>query len=368
VARPPSAAVVGQAERGTPTTLRLVKDLGKAALDASGLPYRTRLYMTRRGFKPSNHVLYDLDHNDVSEYVPDNLWSALCRTNGPLGIHILSSKLLFHLTFEAELQLAELHGHVSQGRFTPRHGCTPDQDADLAALVKARGALILKPVNGQKGKRVHLLAPSDDGAIEVDGSAKAVPEFTAWLRRQDSLLVHTRVEQTGYASAIYPGSANTVRIVTVTDARGPFVLCAGHRFGRPSSAHVDNFAAGGLLCGIDLATGALSRGASLPRSGQRGLEWHDSHPETGAPIAGRIVPGFFELVDVLLATCRRHPYLAYVGWDVVMTDTGPVVLEANYGSGLQLQLHGGFLRDDRFARFVEQAGRAIQADGPAAAA
>ena len=334
--------------------------MGKAALDRSGLPYPVRFAMTRKGFKPSNYVLYDLAHNDVADYVPDSLYAALCQTNGRVGVHVLGSKLLFHKTFQDELALAELHGHISRGRFTSlRDGAGPGR-TELEPLLVELGALVVKPVVGQKGKRVHLLTTSPRG-FAVDGLPLSPSEFRTWLARQDGALVHSRVQQASYADAIFPGSANTVRIVTVTDADGPFVLSAGHRFGRTTSAPVDNFAAGGLLCGIDLATGAIGPGASLPAPGARGVRWHTVHPDTGTPVAGQLVPGFPQLLDLLLATCRRHPYLAYVGWDVVVTDDGPVVLEANYGSGLQLQLYGGFLRNERFARFVDDSRAAQQA-------
>lgn len=308
--------------------------------------------MTRRGFKPGNHVLYDLAHNDIDEYVPDSLYPALCQTNGRLGIHILGSKLLFHKTFQEELALAHLHGHISQGLFTALDTGVQSGTGGLQTLLARVGSLIVKPVSGQKGKRVHLLTAAVEG-VGVDGQPLSPSAFHAWLARQDAALVHSNVQQSAYASTIFPGSANTVRVVTVTDADGPFVLCAAHRFGSKASAPVDNFAAGGLLCDIDLASGAITRGAANPAPGTSELSWHTVHPDTGATVAGQIVPGFMELLDLLLATCRRHPYLAYVGWDVVITDSGPVVLEANYGSGLQLQLHGGFLRNRRFAKFVE---------------
>ena len=309
--------------------------------------------MIRRGFKPISYLLYDLAKNDIDDYVPDALWSRLCDSNGRFGVHVLGSKLLFHHMFEGELKLAELHGHVAQGRFTSRRAAGSSESTDLAALLRRVGSLVVKPVDGHKGKNVHLLTASHDGRVDLDGRPLSAQAFDAWSAQQDAMLVYSRVQQTGYAHTIFPGSANTVRVVTVTDADGPFVLSGSHRFGTLASVPVDNFAAGGLLCGIDLATGALSEGATHPVAGERGLVWHSLHPDTRAQVAGTVVPGFFELVELLLATCRRHPYLVYVGWDVVMTDEGPVVLEANYGSGLQLQLNGGFLRNERFERFVE---------------
>ena len=142
----------------------------------------------------------------------------------------------------------------------------------------------------------------------------------------------------------------------VADADGPFVLCACHRFGRSRTGAVDNFAAGGLLCGVDLETGVLGPALSNPGRGQRTLTWHDTHPDTGAAIAGTEVTGFAGLIDRLLRVCEAHPYLTYVGWDAVMTDDGPVFLEANCGSGLQLQAITPFLRNQRFARFMRDRG------------
>lgn len=188
--------------------------------------------MTRRGFKPSNYVLYDLAHNDIDDYAPDSVYSVLCKTNGAMGVHILGSKLLFHQVFEDSLPLAPLHGFISRGRFMPLAAGRSAGFGDLPALIAEVGSLVVKPVDGQKGKRVHVLsavAPTavgtaGPGAVAVDGRALERAEFEAWLARQDSALVHDRVQQAAYADAVFPGSANTVRVVTVTDAAGPFVL------------------------------------------------------------------------------------------------------------------------------------------------
>lgn len=337
--------------------LRLAKDVAKAALDGSGLPYRQRLLMTRHGFKPSNYVLYDIGTNDLADYAADRHWRALGDSNGRSANHVLGNKLLFHLALGDELPMPTLFGYIASGRLVRTAGQIDRSRVEtLAELVEREGALVVKPIDGGKGKQVGILARTAQGEYRVAGTTLDAAGLAAWLARQDNVLVTSRVQQTEYASRIFPDTANTVRVVTVVDDDGPFVLSACHRFGRARTGAVDNFAAGGLLGGVDLETGILGPALSNPGRGQRTLTWYDTHPDTGAAITGTKVTGFAGLVDLLLRVCEAHPYLTYVGWDAVMTDDGPVFLEANCGSGLQLQAITPFLRNQRFARFMRDRG------------
>ncbi len=337
--------------------LRFAKDVAKAALDDSGLPYRQRLLMTRNGFKPSNYVLYDIGTNDLSDYAADRHWRALGDSNGRTANHVLGNKLLFHLALGDEIPMPTLFGYIASGRFV-RAGGQRDRSRveTFPELLEREGALVVKPIDGGKGKQVGILTRTAPGEYRAEATTLDAVGLEAWLARQDNVLVTSRVRQSEYASRIFPDTANTVRVVMVADADGPFVLCACHRFGRSRTGAVDNFAAGGLLCGVDLETGVLGPALSNPGRGQRTLTWHDTHPDTGAAIAGTEVTGFAGLIDRLLRVCEAHPYLTYVGWDAVMTDDGPVFLEANCGSGLQLQAITPYLRNPRFARFMTDRG------------
>jgi hypothetical protein len=129
-----------------------------------------------------------------------------------------------------------------------------------------------------------------------------------------------------------------------------FVATAVHRFGNSKSAPVDNWTAGGLSVRVDLETGALSTGITYPRAGS--LEWHHSHPETGAQIEGIVVPGWQNVIARILAAADAYDFLSYVGWDVVIRDDGFSVLEGNnYTDVNLLQIHGGLLKDKRVAQF-----------------
>jgi hypothetical protein len=78
---------------------------------------------------------------------------------------------------------------------------------------------------------------------------------------------------------------------------------------------------------IDPETGRLG-----PMTGDRPeclSDWFDRHPITDAPVTGRIVPFWRELMILAMQAHDLVPERVIVGWDFAITDTGPVLLEGN---------------------------------------
>jgi alpha-L-glutamate ligase-like protein len=86
---------------------------------------------------------------------------------------------------------------------------------------------------------------------------------------------------------------------------------------------------GAVGAGVDLGSGRVV----AARVGRREVR---RHPDTGRPLVGVQIP-YWE--DVLRVAMRCGPItgLKYVGADVVVTDSGPLVLEVNARPGLQIQ-------------------------------
>jgi hypothetical protein len=78
---------------------------------------------------------------------------------------------------------------------------------------------------------------------------------------------------------------------------------------------------------VDLETGRLG-----PMTGDKPeclSQWHDRHPVTGVPLAGRAVPCWDEVAALAV---RAHQVIrdrVLVGWDIAITPSGPVLLEGN---------------------------------------
>lgn len=91
-----------------------------------------------------------------------------------------------------------------------------------------------------------------------------------------------------------------------------------------------------LFASVDIRTGRMRTGRF--REITRGE--FPLHPESGAPIEGRIIPGWDDLCALALRAHRSFPWLPFVGWDVVDTDQGIMLLEANaFWGGDALQPH-----------------------------
>lgn len=337
---------------------RYAKHAVAAALDRTPVPYLTRLRMRRLGFKAEAFVLYELDRNDSALYLPDRCWADMAKVDGATVQALLGNKLLFHHTFREELPLPDVPASLALGRLVPNRGSERPIASfdDLLTYLDTVGPVMLKPIGGGKGRGIHRIEASHDG-LRFDGRPTAVDDVATAISRLDGVLVSAFVRQAGYAAEIFAGSANTMRLIVMRDADSgePFVPAAIHRFGRTATVPVDNYSRGGVFAGIDVETGELGRLFGYDAQAGR-ASWHDHHPDSGAPVRGVVVPGWHEVVDRLLDFTQRHPYFSYVGWDVVKTDTGMSILEANYGAGLQIQVVRPFLADPRIRRFVEKHG------------
>lgn len=342
--------------------MRLLKDAGKAFLDKASVPYRHRFEMVRLGFTGEAYLLYDLANNDPDDYVPNDMWGPLLRTNGPAAMSLLGNKLLFWHTYSDELPMPPVLALAANGHVKP---VGDSGVSSLEALIERLddGPVILKPVDGQKGRRVHSLARTG-GELLLDGQPAKPSDVETALLQRDGMLVVGFARQAEYAAKVFPGSTNTVRVVMFGGegtGNRPFVSAMAHRFGTSASAPVDNQSSGGVMGRLDPDTHRLGPACTYPFGAPR-LVWHDSHPDTGAPIAGVQVPGLQRVLDRLHAFMRAHAYLTYVGWDIVIapdTKDGFTILEANYGAALQTQMFGfPYRRDERVMAFLRHHGLA----------
>jgi hypothetical protein len=84
---------------------------------------------------------------------------------------------------------------------------------------------------------------------------------------------------------------------------------------------------------------------------------HDTHPDTGSQISGRVVPDWPSLKQHVLKVANQLPFLRYVGWDIALSAKGPVFIEGNSNPNPRpFQLHRPLLLDSRVRRFYEKHG------------
>lgn len=342
-------------------------------------PLTRRLWLWRNGFLSRSDVLYDLEPATLSEYVSDyQRFVRTRRINGTWSF-ALKNKLMFHWLMQPHDQhRMTVHGILRHGEFCPidlapsvklaaSRDPSPD-DAIPSTVEDSRDVdvvldrledvdrLVLKWIHGGGGNNVLVCERRDD-RILVNGNEHTKASFRSRLVDLQDYLVCEFVTQARYASELFPDAPNTIRIITMydPDAGAAYVPAAIHRIGTRKSAPMDNFLQGGLSAPIELDTGALGSAARLPYDGS--LTWHDRHPNTKTPIARSTIPNWTAILSDVRELAALHPYLPYVGWDVIVTDADGsfTIIEANSYPGLHsIQVHTPLLADDRARAFYRR--------------
>jgi len=341
------------AKRRMSQVLRL-RDLARReahALRSVDLPLRQRVALWRRGFTSESVALYDLSDGRHPLYLNDlahALYTPLI--NGVSNPTLNDKVVFFHTMRSLGAPTPSVFAFVGERRWAWFDDETePRGDGEgLLALLRREGELVLKPADGGRGRGVHFVA-TDGARLLVDGEERDEAALRALL--VPGTLVCERVHQSAWADAVFPGAVNAVRVITMWDdeAGEPFVALAAHRFGTARSAPVDNLSRGGLMAGVDVATGKLSVAMSTPYASRYAR--HPRHPDTGAQIEGSVVPGWAEARDGVLAVASRLAYVPYVGWDVVIGDAAFWILEGNNHSDPTFQAFSPLLADPRARRF-----------------
>ena len=343
------------ARYGPRRPLRFAKKLAAWQREAPRTtPLAQRLDMWRRGYRAAAYELYDLSPDAAENYLPDSSRLDIAFINGPFARNVLNDKLLFTELVGEVLEVPPIVALIERGEVYPVYA--EGRNLTLEKLVCEHRSLTLKPVGGTHGRGVHRLElrEAPNFGLHLDARPVSCAEVGDFSRTLDRYIVTPTVEQAAYARAICAETTNGLRVMTFVDpdTREPFVGYALHRFGTPATQPTDNWARGGLCCHVNLDDGSLGPGLKQPRWTGGKAVFHKRHPDSGAALEGVRIPRWRELCRSLVGAVETFPFLLYVGWDVVVTDDGFVVLEGNTNSDL-LQLGGGILKDPRVRHFYE---------------
>lgn len=313
-----------------------------------------RLRMLRHGFLSSSYYLYGFDERrNYGDYVSEyEKMAYTAHINGRTRTY-LDDKFEFYAAVRSrgfEDALPDLFGAIRGGR----EGVEDIDADDVLELLDCGEKLVLKGATGAGGSGVYICESEGDGYV-VNGDTVPASEVRSVVASVRGYLVTEFNEQAEYAAEVYPNSPNTVRVLTMHPGDDdPFVAAVVHRFGAAGSGGVDNWSRGGIACEIDEDRGELRRATRFPFDGE--LRWFDSHPDTGARIEGRSVPGWDRIEASVLELAEAFPDMPYVGWDLLVTDPGEfVVLEGNNQCDVDLiQANEPLLADDRVVEFYDE--------------
>lgn len=314
----------------------------------SNYPPKLVLTAYQNGFTPESYCWLGLHENgDPDAYITTP--APIRRVNrGYRGV--IDNKYSFaRFTAAYSDALPALYGTVEAGQFRPVPGF---EHTNPLSLVNTENKIVLKPIDANHGEGFYILESETDEVV-IRGRDTVSEPAESVISQLDNYLVMEYVDQHGYAEDIYPNATNTIRLFTVIDpdTLEPRAIRAAHRFGSSASAPTDNWSAGGYCVPIDIETGTLGPIITL-KDGLYRCEL-DAHPETRTQVRGNSIPYWQECIHLVHELADLHRPARCVGWDIIVTDDGPIVIEANAGTGIHLvQATEGLLADPMARRLL----------------
>jgi hypothetical protein len=187
----------------------------------------------------------------------------------------------------------------------------------VRAFAESRGTIVTKEPVGQAGTGVHRYH-----AAEIDDW----DAFHLGLLERGELLIEEVIVQHPDLAAVCPGTVNTTRITAFFDGERTHILAMAQKFGR--GAVSDQMTFGGFYTMLDENGHAVGPGYDSHG------HVHEKHPDSGFEIGDFQLPMMDDVRAFIDRVARVVPQVQYVGWDVVVTPDGPVLVEGNWGAGV----------------------------------
>lgn len=221
---------------------------------------------------------------------------------------------------------------------SPREATTIPRVYSAAALAEILkpGEYFVKPSNGSHGVGSFSLCVTDSG-LRWQGREGSFDTFFAYcvdaLAHGGALIVQPKLSNHRLIRNITRAKGlSTIRVVTVRKGGYIEVIGAALRI-IVGDSEVDNFshgASGNLVAGVDVDSGRL-----VTAIGSKSREWPhmidvSAHPHSGEPILGLQLPCWPEAIALAKQAHTSIDDLYTVGWDIAITENGPLIVEANW--------------------------------------
>ncbi len=309
------------------------------------------------GPSPNGYYLAGIaEHNgaaEIDDYIHDQFHETLvefCR-HAVERLHGVQRHLDDKLAFEENCREFDLPSIETFLRVRPGGRI---ELARPGAMDKTQLApsLFIKPARGSQGRGTERW--DREGTAYTGAAGKILPDFDALLQHLKSranrsnadLLVQEEAVNTSRVRAFGGRALSTVRLVTLRTSDGVIrPVQAGTRVAANAEAIVDNYHAGGVYFHVDYRTGEIGTGTSMdfPMEPQ----YLTQPPGSDIPLTGTIVEGWSEMRSLALDLHEKLTMHTIGGWDIALTDRGPVAVECNSVPGMpapRQRPFSGFLR------------------------
>lgn len=188
---------------------------------------------------------------------------------------------------------------------------------DFLDFFKQNKVIIVKPIDDEGGKGIEKYEYINDEESKIVYSS---------LLFKKQLLVEQCIKQHPDMNKLYNKSVNTLRMFTFYKDGQAYFLQAILKVG--NGGVVDNFSSGGMYTYVD------DEGTVYAEAIDQMDNKYYKHPISNETIVGFKVPMFKEAVGMVKEAAKVVPEMGYIGWDVAISEDGPVLVEGNCYPGV----------------------------------
>lgn len=195
-----------------------------------------------------------------------------------------------------------------------------DFEAALNIIEKENEGVFIKEARDSSGGHGVVFVASD---AEAKTRAREVINAI-----HTDIVIQRPLHQHKELAAINSSSVNTMRLYSVLKKDGSVKIYSGVLRIGVGNIKVDNYASGGLSCGIT-SDGKL-RKLAFNKKGQK----FEKHPVSNVVFDGFQIPSYEKAVELVQKAHRMMPHFRSVSWDVsIQEDGNPVLIEGNLCRG-----------------------------------
>jgi hypothetical protein len=295
-----------------------------------------RLYMTVL-YTMIKHNASPLDYFSLKFYdLPEGEWSNYPCTGFIYEYQLRMNPMKERSVLHDKIKFLELFNGLSGRQWATLENLKKNKDFATDFLYKAGKKLVLKNSKGGAGKQVEVI----DIPSNIPGSVISIMEAENFDLAEHYVIQHDELMR------MSPSAVNTIRVVTQYIQDEVIILLAFIRIS--VNAAVDNLSVGsyGVNFGaaVDISTGQVNRPGIYLDITKPEVYYH---PVTNMPVVGFKIPYWEECKHLVIKAAGLVSGNRSIGWDIAVTNEGPVLIEANHNWNLLSMVPGrkGFKKE-----------------------
>lgn len=251
----------------------------------------------------------------------------------PMKYYILSrNKFWAHKMLEnIGVRKSELYCYYHPEATYPQNQDYASDLHNVLRILQSKNAssFVMKATESSHGDSVMVISKveyhEDDAHLTLfNGQSCKLSE----VLKDQPLIFESVVRQTEQFAQLNRSSVNTLRFMTTLyPNKEAKVIAVWGKVGRQGVC-VDNAGSGGNVdFGVDVETGTLFNVYRF--DSMRNMERIECHPDSNMQLNGMVVENWESIKQQVMDYQKAIPFCKAAGWDIAITDEGPVVVEVN---------------------------------------